>query len=448
MNARIIESVKETLKCVKKEKCEGDVYGIRKKTTNYTIMKGEIADSSEYEDMGLGIRVLKNKRAGFAYCIQGEEEKGVRRAIESSEFSPEIEISLPTTERGSEVRKFDQEIEDRFSGGEGASFVQEIIEGALSLKKDIIPTRGELAVVRGVRIVGNTNEVFLEENSTLIHCEVEATMSRETNLLKALEVRSSRRFDIDFHQLGVEAAEKVDSMRERSPHISDDLPVIIAPDALAQLLGYALLPAFYGENVRSGRSRYKGKLGERIVPENLSIIDNPCEDWGIGSGGFDDEGVVSSEVPILLGGFVANFLYDLKESAKSNTESTGNGMRRNFKTVPETAHRNVFVKGEQQGMDMLFYGGGIYLDAILGVGSSNPMSGDFSVAADPAWLVQKGERKGRVDGIMISGNFPEVLNGIKLGNDYKKTYFAVGRHKVTIELPTARLENISVSQKQ
>lgn len=447
MNTKIVESVKEALKYIKREKCEGDIYGIRKKTIRYATMKGEIADSSEYEDIGLGIRVLKNKRVGFGYCVQGEEKKGVRRAIESSKFSPEIEIPLPTTERISEVKKFDQKVIDKFSDGKGVEFVQIAIDGVKSLKKDIIPTRGELMVVTGVRIVGNTNEVFLKENSTLIYCEIEATISRETGSLTAPEVRSTRRFDIDFYQLGVDAAEKVDSMRELFPDESSDLPVIIAPEALAQLLGYALLPAFYGENVRSGRSRYTEKLGERIAPEKLSIIDNPCADWGIGSGGFDDEGVTSSETPLLLGGVVKNFLYDLKESAKSNTRSTGNGMRRNFKTAPGTAHRNILVKGERQDKNTLFHDDAIYVDTILGVGTSNPLSGDFSVTADPAWLVQNGEKKGRLDGIMISGNFPEVLNGMELGNDYKKTYFAVGRYKVIVELPTTRLENASVSGK-
>lgn len=447
MKTKIAESVEEVLRYIQNENCEGDVFGTRKSTARYAIMKGEIADSSEFDDIGLGIRVLKNKKMGFGYCIPGEEEKGVRRAVESSRFSPEIEIALPIEKRIHEVKTFDQGMEDEFHSGSGARFVQAIIDGVLSLKKDIEPTGGEFVAVRETRIVGNTNDIFLEENSTFVHCEVEATISREAGSLKALEVRNSRRFDIDFYQLGVEAAEKVDSMREPSPHMPRNPPVIIAPDALAQLLGYALLPAFYGENVRSGRSPYRGKLDERIVPEKLSIIDNPYEDWGIGSGGFDDEGVVGSEVPIISGGVVKNFLYDLKESARSNTESTGNGMRRNFKTIPGTAHRNILVKGEQQCEDISLHGDGIHVDTILGVGSSNPMSGGFSVTADVAWLLQKGENRGRIDGAMISGNFPQVLNGMEFGNDNKKTYFAVGRHKVIIELPTARLENISVIKK-
>ncbi|MBU7013511.1 MAG: TldD/PmbA family protein [Theionarchaea archaeon] len=446
MNSGITESVKHALECIQNAGHEGDVFGVRKSTTRYTIMKGNIADSSDYEDMGLGIRVLNNRRSGFGYCIPGDEEKGVRGALQSSRFSPEVEMSLPTEKKSHEVKKFDKKMEEGFGDGRGVEFVQTIIDGVLSLKKDITPASGEVTAVTGARIVENTQGVFLEEASTFIYCQVEAVIPRETGSLKAMGIESSRRFDIDFHQLGVETAEKVDSMREHSPRMTSDLPVVMSPDAFAQLLGYAFLPAFYGENVRSGRSPYRGRLGEEIILDPLTIIDNPCQDWGLGSGGFDDEGVQSSEVPILQEGVITRFLYDLKEGARSGAGSTANGVRRTFKTAPGTAHRNVSVRGGHHCTDIA-HGDGIYVDTILGVGASNPMNGHFSVAAEPAWLLEKGEKKGRIDGIMISGHFPDILNQMNLGNDYKKTYFAVGRHRVVIELPTVRLETISVTQR-
>ena len=65
MSEKITESIEEVLTHMKKEALQGDVYGVEKKTIAYNFIKGEISGSSEFEDMGLGIRVMKSGRPGL-----------------------------------------------------------------------------------------------------------------------------------------------------------------------------------------------------------------------------------------------------------------------------------------------------------------------------------------------------------------------------------------------
>lgn len=437
----ISESVKEALTHIEKRGLQGDVYGVRKRTITYTIQKGELSDSSEFEDLGLGIRVVKEGRIGFGYCVPGAEEKGVSRAVELSRVSQLADIPLPTAEMVPPVKVCDQKIADE-ADGKGAELIQMLIDGAHSVKDDIVLPFGILSIITGTRVIGNTSGVFLEEESTALFSGVAAVIFGERTSLYAEKIKCSRQFDIDFYQLGAEAAHKVDSMREKSA-VVPGLPVIMCPDALAQLLGFAVIPSFLGENVRKGKSLYQEKVGHPVASERLTITDDPTREWGLGSGKFDDEGCSSGETALIADGILKNFLYDLKEGVKSGTESTGNGVRADFKTPPETESRNIVVRGQGYKRDSFFEGDAIFVDGVMGAHTANPVSGDFSVVANPAWLIHRGEKKGRLDGVMISGNFPELLQEIELADDYTKTFFDLNKFKA--DIPTARLKNVVVS---
>jgi PmbA protein len=440
MSEKITESVKEVLTHMKKEALQGDVYGVEKKVIAYNFIKGEISGSSEFEDMGLGIRVMKSGRPGFGYTVPGAEKKGVMRALELTRVSEPFNIPLPLPESVPDVPGFDKKVVDEAENG--AAFVQQLIDSTSSVKDDIIPVDGALRITAGSRVVGNTEGVFLREMVTAVICMVAALIPGERTSLYATEVRCSRKFDIKFEEVGATAAQKVDSMRQKSS-ADQDIPVVLSPNAFAQLINFAVIPAFIGENVRKGNSVYQGRLGEKVASDTLSITDDPLTPWGMGSGGFDDEGCKSSRVPVFDGGILKNFLYDLKEGVKSSTKSTGNGVRETFKDPPETMNRNILVRGAGLKRDTLFEGDTIYVDDVMGAHTSNPVSGDFSVVANPAWSVHNGETKGRLDGVMISGNLPEILKSIDLADDYVDTYLDLKRPPMNV--PTARLENIAIS---
>ncbi|MFW5928490.1 MAG: metallopeptidase TldD-related protein, partial [Thermoplasmatota archaeon] len=226
-----------------------------------------------------------------------------------------------------------------------------------------------------------------------------------------------------------------------------DIPVIISPDAVSQVMHFSLIPSFNGENVRKGKSFYEGRLGEKVAHYDFNLVDDPTLDWGIGSGEFDDEGVSSRKVDLISDGTLKNFLYDLKEASKSETESTGNGMRAGFKSPPQIMHRNLVVRGEDKSVESLYPDKGIYVDGVMGAHTANSASGDFSVVANPVWLIDDGEKQGRIDGVMISGNFADLIESIELADDYKKTYLSLGGSSFKMELPTARLNDITVSGK-
>ncbi|MFO8110525.1 MAG: TldD/PmbA family protein [Thermoplasmata archaeon] len=441
----IEESVKTALEFLNTKGLEGDAFGIRSRKVSYSIMNGEISDSTQYEDMGLGIRVLNNGRLGFGYCVPGKEEIGVKRALELSKLSRKMEISFPDENGTADVKTFDLKVKDAVEEGIGIDLAQNMIESAYSVDKDIIPTRGEMSLGYGTKIVGNTKGVFVAQDATIIGGAIAATIPGEKTSLMAGEGRSSRELDVNFEEVGLKAGEKVVSMKVKETIPAGDIPVVMSPDAIGMLLYFGLIPSFNGENVRKGKSVYQGRMNEKVAGEHTSIIDDPTSHWGIGSFPFDDEGVISSPVPLVEDGHLKNYLYDLKEAVNSDSKTTGNGVRASFKSPPQIGDRNIIIEGKDISYDSLVEDRVILVDGVMGAHTSNPASGDFSVVANPVWLVENGVKKGRLDGLMVSGNLPETLRTMELGDDYKKIYASIGSTAVKMELPSIKLTDVTIS---
>jgi len=74
---------------------------------------------------------------------------------------------------------------------------------------------------------------------------------------------------------------------------------------------------------------------------------------------------------------------------------------------------------------------------LQGAHSSNPVSGEFSVVATPAWKIEKGRIAYAVRGAMLAGNIFDVLKNIsELANNERKTGELVA--------PWVRVENVKV----
>jgi PmbA protein len=57
---------------------------------------------------------------------------------------------------------------------------------------------------------------------------------------------------------------------------------------------------------------------------------------------------------------------------------------------------------------------GLIIYFLQGAHSSNPVSGEFSVVATPAWMVKKGEIVHCSRGVMLAGNIFEVLKDVSV----------------------------------
>ncbi len=222
-------------------------------------------------------------------------------------------------------------------------------------------------------------------------------------------------------------------------------PMIFEPFALAELLQFAMLPAFSGERKYKGTSMLSGKEGEKIVSDMISIYDDPHNERLPTSMVADDEGVPLRKNALVENGVMKGYLWNHYWARRAGVESTGNGVR-SFRTgaVSIGAHNIVVAPGKRT-IDELISDmeDGYVVSSLQGAHSSNPDTGDFAVVANPAYRVEDGQITGS-SVFMISGNIYGLLsNVVEVAAELRPVYMGpMGRGLY----PAIEFENVKVAK--
>jgi PmbA protein len=115
-------------------------------------------------------------------------------------------------------------------------------------------------------------------------------------------------------------------------------------------------------------------------------------------------------------GVLRNFLYDNYYAKKEGRESTGNASRAGYTSTPNIEPTNFRITPGSTSAEQLLSetDEGLLVYYLQGAHSSNPVSGEFSVVATPAWKIKNGEIVHSSRGVMLAGNIFEVLKNISV----------------------------------
>ncbi len=100
--------------------------------------------------------------------------------------------------------------------------------------------------------------------------------------------------------------------------------VVLEPAVAAVLFQYLARVAFSAEDLQRGRSCFQDKLGQQVIDERITVVDNPHDPDG-SPFGFDGEGTPTRPLTLIEGGVFRAAVYDQKTAAKAGGESTGHG---------------------------------------------------------------------------------------------------------------------------
>jgi PmbA protein len=131
--------------------------------------------------------------------------------------------------------------------------------------------------------------------------------------------------ELDPASLGLEAAEF--AVRSANPPFprAGRLPVVLAPEAVAEFLDYLAYVGFSGKAFGEGRSFMAGHLGEKLMSERVSISDFAGAPHAMGTT-FDYEGQPKPFVPIIDRGVVVQPVTDSYWAARLGRKNTGSAL--------------------------------------------------------------------------------------------------------------------------
>jgi PmbA protein len=212
-------------------------------------------------------------------------------------------------------------------------------------------------------------------------------------------------------------------------------PVVFDPRVARGFIGY-LLGAISGPAIARGTSFLKDRLGERVFPEAITIIDDPHRRRGLRSKPFDGEGVANRRRAIVDNGVLTTWLLDLRSARQLGLQTTGHAAR-GTSSPPGPAATNVWIEPGAATREQLIADieSGFYVTEMMGMGV-NGVTGDYSRGAAGFWI-DKGEITFPVSEMTVAGNLKDMFLRLVAADDLE---FRAGA-----DSPTLRIDDLTVA---
>jgi PmbA protein len=402
---------------------EVEVYLYEGHVKNVGIERGQITKSNKLLDRGLGIRVVARKAIGFAYTNAVKNDDSIHDVIRSALSA--ARASKPDNNwNGFPEKKPYFQIENTYdrkivqvSSEDLVSMAYDMLDSAIIAEKNVLPIEGGVSAAFFSSAIANSNGVRGFDKGTFIECSLAAVIKKRNTITPVcFEYDAERNYNINPKWVGKEAARLSYSALNTRKIETKTTNLILTQFAIQSLFSNTLINAIKADNVQRNQSQFKGKLGEKVSSDILTIQDDGLLAGGLGTNRFDGEGVPQQKTNIVKKGVAKNFLYDNYTAKKEGKNSTGNASRAGYLSTPSIGVTNFHILPGNKTSEQLIeeVDDGLLIYYLQGAHSSNPVTGDFSVVATPAWKIKNGEISHSTRGVMLAGNIFEVLKNVKM----------------------------------
>ena len=411
--------------------CGGDYADLYFENTTYfnlLLKDGVVSSGGFHTDFGVGIRVLKGEKTGYAYSESTEMHDMLQAARAAAVIASGVKEGRQygkVCDRRLDVYpvKEDWRVQspDRF-----LPFLKELEKEIFAKDSRIVKVIARMSdSVSDVLMYNSLGELTFETRPmgsvsvTAVFQQGDKTENRTAS--------RSYRTGAEFigkeliAELAQEAVKGIDARFEAGRPKGGTMSVVMGAGASGILLHEAMGHAFEADFNRKGQSIFSDKLGKRICPEGINIADDGTLMWNRGSGNYDDEGVPGEKTYMVEDGILRSYLHDRISASWYGVKPTGNGRRENFRYHPIPRMRATYMESGNASPEDIIASvkNGIYVDEFSN-GQVKIGEGDFTFFVKSGFLIEDGKLTAPVKDINVIGNGPQALSDIvAVGNDLK-----------------------------
>ena len=219
----------------------------------------------------------------------------------------------------------------------------------------------------------------------------------------------------DAEDIGRRAGERALARLDARKPPTGSYPVLFDERIASSLIGH-LLGAINGQAISRGASFLRDAMGQQVLPETLSLIEDPTRVRATGSRPFDAEGLPTQRRAIVENGVLQGWTLDLATARKLDLAPTGNASR-GPGSNPQPSNWNIaLTQGDASRDDLIReMGTGLLVTSMIG-STINPNTGDYSRGASGLW-VENGEITHAINECTIAGNLRDMLLNLVPAND-------------------------------
>lgn len=417
--------------CEKMGVDEAEAFAQSQQAIEVVLERAEIQSERVKTQQGIGIRIIKDKKLGFAFTSTLSKpniEKSCQNAKSLANVSiPNPEwVSLPSPAKLPKAPSGIYDGETASLGGDGVlKLVMRAYDEAKGYDKRVDIDDGKFSLVSAEVAISNSHGVEVDERTTLLegflicmakeHGEA-SSMAFEYDVTRSVK-------DFSPERIGRVAAEKALASLKPKAVASFVGKVILDSDPATTILIQPIISSVNADNVQRKRSLWAEKLGEEVASQKLTMTDDGLFSKGIGSSSFDFEGVPRQKTPVIASGRLRGFLHNSFTANKEGKKSTGNAYRDGYNMLPSIFASNLIVEAGEKKLEKMVseIDKGVIVRRFSG--NVRPESGEFSGIAKQASYIEKGEVKYPLKETMISGNaFQAIMNIIDIGSESRPTF--------------------------
>lgn len=262
----------------------------------------------------------------------------------------------------------------------------------------------ELSSFEGTSVYANSNGLIANLKNTRhsLFCSLIAKRGDEMQTAYEYGVTIDSNDLTSPSKIGLEAA-RLAQEKLGSRHLSPQKCPIIFTSRQSSGLFSQLLGALSGSRQYKKISFLLESLGSKVLPESISIYEDPLKLKTLGSRAFDQDGVLKKKQFFVEEGIVSSYLMGQYSANQMGLESTANAGG-----VSNCCVKSNFDGGITEltkSMDK-----GLIVTDLMGHGV-NATTGGYSRGASGFW-VENGEIKYPVSGITIAGNLKNMLKNV------------------------------------
>jgi PmbA protein len=393
--------------------------------TDVRIYEGEVEHFVAAQTEGVGIRVIRDGRTGFAYAGVLDESAVAEVLAEARD-----NVQFGTPDEWAGLAEFDgvDVIEQELWSDALADYsTDRKIELAKELERLTLATdprirvddanyadvasESAVATTTGIRRTGR-------ENGCYVVVSTMADDADETQTGFGFSVgRSPDEFDLA--KAAQEASDRATRLLGATKPKTKRTTVVLDPYITASFLG-VISSTLNGESVAKGRSLFKDRLGEGVANSIVTLVDDPTNPKAYTATELDGEGLAARRNVLIDGGVLQQFVHSSYSARRVGTRSTGNAIRGGFKGTPGVGCLALQLLPGTRDQQALIadIDDGVLVQSVSGLHSGvNAISGDFSVGAS-GLQITKGQVAGPIREFTIASTLQRMLHDVvEIGND-------------------------------
>ena len=434
-----------------------EVYVEDRRSSGARLDDGKIEEFTAGRARGAGIRVVSGASTGYAHTSDLSERAltEAARAAGAAARGAEGRTTVVALERRSAPTRPVRELPETVEKLRKAEVLRRADDAARSAGGAIRQVSAAYSDARKRVLIANSDGLLVEDDRVRTRFMVSATALGDGGLQSGFEGPGHTvGFELfDQHQpeeVARTAADRALRMLDARPAPSGKLPVVLRQGAGGVLFHEACGHGLEADLVNRDASVFRGRVGTQVASPLVTLVDDGTFDRGWGTLSVDDEGHPARHNTLIEGGVLNDYMWDLLRARQGGRESSGNGRRETYQSLPMVRMTNTYLLAGETDPDDIIASTpyGLYC-AALGGGQVNTATGDFVFGVTEAYLIENGRLTAPIRAANLIGNGPETLLAIDaVGSDFDTWAGTCGKDgqgvPVSAGQPTIRVAGMTV----